>query len=106
MDKEEIGRNIKWNREKLGLSQSELAKRMNTTRQCISSWELGRTQPDVASLERLSQILCTSVPVLMGLSTAEFNITDIEQKMRSMDIIALDRIIKYAEYLKTLQGGD
>lgn len=106
MDKIGIGKNIKWNREKMNLSQTELAKRMNTTRQCISSWELGRTQPDVAAIDKLSQILCVSVSVLMGLSTAEINISDIENKMKSLDIIALDRIIKYAEYLKTLQGGD
>lgn len=106
MDKDRIGRNIKRNREMMGISQAELAAKLNTTRQCISSWELGRTQPDVATIDKLSQILCVSVSVLMGLSTAEVNIDEIETKMRTLDTNMLDRIIKYAEYLKTLQGGE
>lgn len=99
MDKNEIGRSIKHNREKLGLTQTELAKRLNTTRQCISSWEIGRTQPDVASIEKLSQVLGCPVPVMMGMSRGEISIQEIEERMKLLDVAALDRIKKYADYL-------
>lgn len=56
MIKREIGKTIKKYREQKEMSQSELAKRMNTTRQCISSWEKDRTQPDIDTITRLVEI--------------------------------------------------
>jgi len=35
--------NLSRYREEIGLSQTELARKMNVTQQCISSWQTGRT---------------------------------------------------------------
>ena len=55
-----IGANLSAARKKSGLSQEELALRLNVTRQTISNWESGRSQPDIEMLKQLAAAL--SVP--------------------------------------------
>lgn len=58
---------IKEARERAGFSQGDLAKKMKMkTRQTISSYERGQTQPNVKQWEQLSQILEAPVPYLQG----------------------------------------
>ena len=45
-----VGKNLKKFREASGLSQKELAQHMSVTRQTISNWERGISQPDLDSL--------------------------------------------------------
>lgn len=99
MLKKEIGQNIKNRRNELGMTQEELAKKMHTTRQCISSWEQDRTQPSIDMIVELSKVLDCDSQSLMDISTGELNIEIIESKMRNFDEYALIRIKKYAEYL-------
>ncbi|MEG2610408.1 MAG: helix-turn-helix transcriptional regulator [Bacilli bacterium] len=47
---------IKVNRQKKGWSQDELAKQLNISRQAISKWETGESQPDVDKLLVMSEI--------------------------------------------------
>ena len=49
--------NIKTIRKSKGLSQEELAVKLNVVRQTISKWELGKSVPDQASLILLYQCL-------------------------------------------------
>lgn len=60
-----ISKSIKKFRTAAGLTQSELSEKMFVSRQTISSWENGRTQPDIDSLTKLSQTLCISVEELI-----------------------------------------
>ncbi|MFZ4898423.1 helix-turn-helix transcriptional regulator [Enterococcus durans] len=53
--------NLSRYREERGLSQTELARKMNVTQQCISSWQIGRTIPKPYQMKILSEIL--SVPI-------------------------------------------
>ncbi len=50
-----MGKNLKKFREDAGLSQQELAKRLSVTRQTISNWERGVSQPDLDSLMLLAE---------------------------------------------------
>lgn len=43
-------------RKKAGLSQEELAEKLNVTRQTISKWELGQSKPDFDKLIEISKI--------------------------------------------------
>lgn len=104
MNKEELGKAIRRNRERLGMSQGELAKKLNTTRQCISSWEIGRTEPDIGTLDRISIVLEIN-PSSLYQASANNPVNVIENNMRNLDNKSLDRIIAYATYLKTLQNG-
>ncbi len=51
-----INKNIKRLREKNNLSQEDLAQKLFISRQAVSSWEVGRTQPDIEMIGKLSEI--------------------------------------------------
>ena len=58
--------NLKALREEKGLSQEELATKMNVVRQTVSKWEKGLSTPDADMLLKLAEVLGTSVAVLVG----------------------------------------
>jgi transcriptional regulator with XRE-family HTH domain len=55
----EITINIRKYRKRKGLSQNNLAEKLNVTRQTVSSWENGKTYPDLDMIVRLSEVLDT-----------------------------------------------
>lgn len=61
----ELGNRIKKFREKINLSQEELADKVYTSRQTISNWENDKTYPDVNSLKLLSNIFDVSLDNLI-----------------------------------------
>ncbi|HAP4484501.1 MULTISPECIES: helix-turn-helix transcriptional regulator [Enterococcus] len=58
--------NLSRYREEIGLSQTELARKMNVTQQCISSWQTGRTIPKPNQMKMLSEILSVSINELFS----------------------------------------
>ena len=58
--------NLSRYREEIGLSQTELARKMNVTQQCISSWQTGRTIPKPYQMKMLSEILSVSINELFS----------------------------------------
>ena len=63
MEVKEILKNL---REKNNLTQEEMAQRINITRQAISRWETGETQPDTQMLKVLSKEFDVSINTLLG----------------------------------------
>lgn len=61
----ELPKQLKANRERLGLSQEETAKRIFVSRQTVSNWETGKTCPDVQSLLLLSNLFGVSIDELV-----------------------------------------
>ena len=57
---------IKNLREKHGLSQDQLAERVMVTRQAVSRWETGETQPNTDTLQLLSKEFDVSINTLLG----------------------------------------
>ena len=57
---------IKNLREKYGLSQDQLAERVMVTRQAVSRWETGETQPNTDTLQLLSKEFDVSINTLLG----------------------------------------
>lgn len=55
----EITVNIRKFRKKAGMSQNDLAEQLNVTRQTVSSWENGKTYPDLDMVVKLSEVLGT-----------------------------------------------
>ncbi|MBP4096866.1 helix-turn-helix transcriptional regulator [Enterococcus faecalis] len=58
--------NLSRYREEIGLSQTELARKMNVTQQCISSWQTERTIPKPYQMKMLSEILSVSINELFS----------------------------------------
>lgn len=61
----ELGNRIKAEREKLNMSQDELAQKMNISRQAISKWETGISYPDIEKILKLSEIFNLSLDELV-----------------------------------------
>ncbi len=53
-------------RTKSGLSQEELAEKLFVTRQAVSRWENGETQPNTETLKLLSNLFDVSINTLLG----------------------------------------
>ena len=60
-----LGKNIKALRKSKGLSQEELAVKLNVVRQTISKWEKGETSPDLKQAKVLSQVFKVSLDELV-----------------------------------------
>ena len=61
-----LNENIKKLRKSKGLSQEELAIKLNVVRQTISKWEQGLSVPDSEMLISISEVLETPVSTLLG----------------------------------------
>lgn len=48
------------------LTQTDLAQHLHVSRQTISSWETGRNQPDLTTLQQLATLYDLSVATLLG----------------------------------------
>ena len=51
-----VGENIKNIRKKLGITQEELAEKINVTRQAVSNWENGKTEPDLETISSIAEV--------------------------------------------------
>ena len=60
-----VGKNLKALRQRAGLTQDALAERLHVTRQAVSSWETGKTQPDIETLTVLAEALDADVRELI-----------------------------------------
>ena len=58
-------------RKKSGMSQEEMADWLGVTRQAVSRWELGSTQPDAPNLLKLSDLFDVSIDWLLRESDME-----------------------------------
>ena len=63
---EMLSENIKIIRKSKGLSQEELAERLNVVRQTVSKWEQGLSVPDADLLVSISEVLGVPVSTLLG----------------------------------------
>ncbi len=63
----QIGKFISELRKEKGLTQKELAEKLNVTDKAVSKWETGRSAPDIALLTPLAEFLgVTVVEILQG----------------------------------------
>lgn len=101
---EEMGRRIHNERIKANMTMEELGSKCGVKASAVNKWEKGIvTNIPINMLINISNALGVDVSLLIGNeSTAEKSINIIEKHMQNLDISALDRVIKYAEYLKTI----
>lgn len=59
-----LGERISELRKACGMSQMELSRQMEVSRQAVSKWETDQSSPDAANLIRLSEILDTDIEYL------------------------------------------
>lgn len=81
--------NIKAIRKSKGLSQEELAIKLNVVRQTISKWEQGLSVPDSEMLISISEVLETPVSTLLGETVIESKVDDLKAISEKLEIINL-----------------
>ena len=61
-----MGAFLQTERKKMGMTQSELAEKLNVSPQAVSNWERGETIPDVSLLPDLAEKLHCSVDAILS----------------------------------------
>ncbi|MBD5494805.1 MAG: helix-turn-helix transcriptional regulator [Lachnospiraceae bacterium] len=84
-----LNENIKAIRKSKGLSQEELAVKLNVVRQTISKWEHGLSVPDADMLISISEAFETPVSTLLGETVAEAKADDLRAISEKLEVINL-----------------
>ena len=84
-----LNENIKTIRKSKGLSQEELAVKLNVVRQTISKWEQGLSVPDADMLISISEVFETPVSTLLGETVAETKADDLRAISEKLEVINL-----------------
>ena len=81
--------NLKLARKAKGLSQEELAIKLNVVRQTISKWEQGLSVPDAEMLISISEVFDTPVSAFLGENLSESKEDDLKVISEKLEIINL-----------------
>lgn len=84
-----LSENIKASRKAKGLSQEELAVRLNVVRQTISKWEQGLSVPDSDMLISMSEVFETPVSTLLGETVVEPKADGLKELSEKLETINL-----------------
>lgn len=66
-----LNQRIRQLRQARSMSQVDLAKRLNVTKQSVSNWENDNIQPSIEMLVKLSAVFSVSTDYLLGLDSSE-----------------------------------
>ena len=99
-----LSENIKKLRKSKGLSQEELAIKLNVVRQTVSKWENGLSVPDSSMLITLADELDTSVGVLLGETVTEPMPDDLKAISEKLEVINLQLAKRNLAKVKTVRG--
>lgn len=98
-----LNENIKIIRKSKGLSQEELAVKLNVVRQTISKWEQGLSVPDADMLISLSEAFETPVSTLLGETIAETKPDELRAVSEKLEVINLQLARRKAAGQKALR---
>ena len=84
-----LNENMKAIRKSKGLSQEELAIKLNVVRQTVSKWEQGRSVPDSDLLIALSDVLETPISTLLGEPVIEPEADAIKAVSEKLEVVNL-----------------
>lgn len=100
-----LNENIKRARKAKGLSQEELAVKLNVVRQTVSKWENGLSVPDSDLLIFLAEELDTSVSALLGETIQEQEPDDLKTISEKLEIINLQLAKRTMARTKVIRWG-
>ena len=98
-----LNENIKKLRKAKGLSQEELAIKLNVVRQTVSKWENGLSVPDSSMLIILADELDITVSGLLGETVAEPTTDDLKTLSEKLEVINLQLAKRSTAKLKTIR---
>lgn len=97
-----LNENIKAIRKSKGLSQQELAVKLNVVRQTVSKWEQGSSVPDSDMLICISEVLETPVSTLLGENIIASEADDLKAISAKLEVINLQLAQRKTARIKIL----
>ncbi len=74
---------IRYLRDKTGMTQTDLAKKLGISRSAVNSWEMSLSSPSIANLIEMSQIFHVNVDYILSISDKiTVDITNLSQEER------------------------
>ena len=98
-----LNENIKRIRKSKGLSQEELAIKLNVVRQTVSKWENGLSVPDSSMLIMLADELDSTVSELLGEPIVEPTIDDLKILSEKLEVINLQLAKRSITKVRTIR---
>ena len=98
-----LNENITRIRKSKGLSQEELAIKLNVVRQTVSKWENGLSVPDSSMLIMLADELDTTVSELLGEPIAEPTTDDLMILSKKLEVINLQLAKRSIKKVRTIR---
>ena len=80
-----LAENIRRYRKERGMTQEELAEKLNLTLGTISKWERGSSEPELTYLMQLAQIFHVSLDALLGFSIRSNNADVLIEKIEKLE---------------------
>lgn len=105
---ENIGRTISELRKSQGMTQMELADRMDISFQAVSNWERGNSMPDISKLPELAQLFGVTIDKLLGEKSEllENVVNDTTAEYLGSNNVASDEFKQIAPLLKPEQADE
>lgn len=89
----DVGNQIRERRQRLGLSQDELAQRLYVSRVTVSHWEMNKTLPDVQSMLLLASLFGTTIDEMVRGDVDEMReMVERDEQQRKAFAIALGAV--------------
>ena len=96
--------NLKILRTQKGMSQEELADRLNVVRQTVSKWEKGLSVPDSEMLIRIAEVFEVSVGELLGETivpeTEKSELQQLSEKLENLNAMMAERNARSKSLMK------
>lgn len=97
-----INENIKHFRKTKGMSQEEMAVKLNVVRQTVSKWENGLSVPDANAVIRMAELFEVSVSQLLGIEVANKSNEDLSEELEKLN----EQLAKKNQHEQILQQAN
>lgn len=90
-----VAEKIRYFRDKLGLTQTDLAKRLGISRSAVNAWEMALSSPSLANIVEMARIFHVTVDSLLNSTERQFvDISDLSNEEQELVLRLVDCFLK------------
>lgn len=97
-----IGDRIRWLRNRLNMTQADLAERLSMSDQQVFRWEAGKSEPSLDAVVKLAKTFDVTGDYLLGLSDDPRGNRAVELSEREVDLIQALRESDFKSFMMLL----